>query len=183
MTFKKLKLDELNRVDLETYQQQEKADIVLVLDNIRSAQNIGSVFRTSDAFNIKGIYLTGISAIPPNKEILKTALGSTASVQWWYEEATYVCIQQLKQNGYTIVSVEQAASSTMLHTFAPAKNARYAFVLGNEVDGVDQEVINASDIVLEIPQFGTKHSLNVSVSAGIVLWDVYHKMFLGGNAV
>lgn len=150
----------------------------MVLDNVRSAQNIGSIFRTSDAFNITGIYLTGISATPPNKEILKTALGSTESVKWWHNESATDCVRALKDTGYTIVSVEQTLNSVKLHEFMPDGNKRYAFVMGNEVDGVNQGIINLSDFTLEIPQFGTKHSLNVSVSAGIVLWDVYQKLFL-----
>lgn len=178
MTFRKLKTDELQRINIEDYHRQEKAEIVFVLDNIRSAQNIGSIFRTSDAFNITGIYLTGISATPPNKEILKTALGSTESVSWWYAESINECIDTLTKDGYTIVSVEQTLNSVKLHEFIPEHNRRYAFVMGNEVDGVSQDVINASAITLEIPQFGTKHSLNVAVSAGIVLWDVYQKLFL-----
>lgn len=179
MDHAKLKLDELNRLSVEEFKNTTKADIVFVLDNIRSAQNIGSIFRTSDAFNISGIYIAGISATPPNKEILKTALGSTESVDWKYYPETLQCINDLKANGYTIISVEQTANSTKLHEFAPQKEGKYALVMGNEVDGVDQQIINESDIVLEIPQFGTKHSLNVAVSAGIVLWDVYQKMFLG----
>lgn len=178
MEHPKLKLDELNRLSVDEFKQTQKAQIVFVLDNIRSAQNIGSIFRTADAFNIEGIYLTGISATPPNKEILKTALGSTESVTWTYAETTIACIEKLKQEGFTIVSVEQTKNSTLLHQFMPTVDAKYALVMGNEVDGVDQQVIDASDLVLEIPQFGTKHSFNVSVSAGIVLWDVYQKLFL-----
>lgn len=178
MEHAKLKLDELNRLSVEEFKQTTKADIVFVLDNIRSAQNIGSIFRTSDAFNISAICIAGISATPPNKEILKTALGSTESVTWTYHEQTIDCINDLKAKGYTIVSVEQTANSTKLHEFAPIKGHKYAFVMGNEVEGVDQKVIDASDVILEIPQFGTKHSLNVAVSAGIVLWDVYQKLFL-----
>jgi 23S rRNA (guanosine2251-2'-O)-methyltransferase len=178
MIFKKLKTEELQRIDIQHYQRQEKADVVVVLDNVRSAQNIGSIFRTSDAFNIKGIYLTGISATPPNKEMLKTALGSTESVSWWYHEDCRHCVANLKTDGYTIVAVEQTLNSVKLHEFRPDSSKKYAFVLGNEVDGVHQDIINASDTTLEIPQFGTKHSLNVSVSAGIVLWDAYQKLFL-----
>ncbi|MES2558838.1 MAG: RNA methyltransferase [Bacteroidota bacterium] len=179
MEHAKLKLDELNRLSVEEFKNTAKADIVFVLDNIRSAQNIGSIFRTSDAFNISAICITGISATPPNKEILKTALGSTESVTWSYHEHTVDCINELKANGFMIVSVEQTANSTKLHEFKPVAGNKYAFVMGNEVEGVDQKVIDVSDVILEIPQFGTKHSLNVSVSAGIVLWDVYQKMFLG----
>lgn len=179
MDHAKLKLDELNRLSVEEFKNTTKADIVFVLDNIRSAQNIGSIFRTSDAFNISAICIAGISATPPNKEILKTALGSTESVTWKYYTEALECIRVLKAIGYTIISVEQTANSTKLHDFTPTKEGKYALVMGNEVEGVDQQIINESDIVLEIPQFGTKHSLNVAVSAGIVLWDVYQKMFLG----
>lgn len=181
MEHAKLKLDELNRLSVEEFKQTTKANIVFVLDNIRSAQNIGSIFRTSDAFNITAICIAGISATPPNKEILKTALGSTESVDWSYHETTIDCINDLKSKGYAIVSVEQTANSTKLNEFKPVPTAKYAFVMGNEVEGVDQKVIDDSDIILEIPQFGTKHSLNVSVSAGIVLWDVYQKMFLDSS--
>jgi 23S rRNA (guanosine2251-2'-O)-methyltransferase len=178
MIYKKLKTEELQRLSIPEYQSTEKEELVFVLDNIRSAQNIGSIFRTSDAFNIKGIYLTGISATPPNKEILKTALGSTESVDWWYIETIQQCIEQLKRENYTIISVEQTLGSVKLHEFKADPKRKYAFVMGNEVEGVNQNIINVSDLVLEIPQFGTKHSLNVAVSAGIVLWDVYRKMFL-----
>ena len=178
MDHAKLKLEELNRLSVEAFKQTTKADIIFVLDNIRSAQNIGSIFRTYDAFNISAICIAGISATPPNKEILKTALGSTESVTWKYYTEALECIRELKANGYTIISVEQTANSTKLHEFTPQKEGKYALVMGNEVEGVDQQIINESDIILEIPQFGTKHSLNVAVSAGIVLWDVYQKMFL-----
>ncbi|AMS26441.1 RNA methyltransferase [Bacteroidetes bacterium UKL13-3] len=179
MDHAKLKLDELNRLSVEEFKNTPKADIIFVLDNIRSAQNIGSIFRTSDAFNISAICITGISATPPNKEMLKTALGSTESVDWKYYPEALQCVRELKASGYTIISVEQTANSTKLHEFTPQKKGKYALVMGNEVEGVDQQIINESDIILEIPQFGTKHSLNVAVSAGMVLWDVYQKMFLG----
>jgi 23S rRNA (guanosine2251-2'-O)-methyltransferase len=178
MSHQKLKLAELNRLDLEAYKRIEKAPVIFVLDNIRSAQNIGSIFRTSDAFNIEKIVLTGISATPPNKEILKTALGSTESVIWEHRHDTVEAIQQLQKEGYRIISVEQTQNSTLLHQFIPDVDSKYVLVLGNEVEGVSQEVINLSDLTLEIPQFGTKHSLNVAVSAGIVLWDLYNKQFL-----
>ncbi len=178
MTHQKLKLAELNRPDLETYKATEKSDIVFVLDNIRSAQNIGSIFRTSDAFNLKKIVLTGISATPPNKEILKTALGSTESVEWEHHTHALLAVSNLKQEGYHIISVEQTQNSTLLHHFTPETEGKFVLVMGNEVDGVSQEIINISDTILEIPQFGTKHSLNVAVSAGIVLWDLYNKLHL-----
>jgi 23S rRNA (guanosine2251-2'-O)-methyltransferase len=178
MNNQKLKLTELNRLDIDQYKNTEKANIILVLDNIRSAQNIGSIFRTSDAFNIEKIVLTGISATPPNKEILKTALGSTESVVWEHHLNTIEIVGSLKEEGYQILSIEQTQNSTMLHAFTPTVNTKYVLVLGNEVEGVNQEVINVSDYTLEIPQFGTKHSLNVAVSAGIVLWDIYNKLYL-----
>jgi 23S rRNA (guanosine2251-2'-O)-methyltransferase len=178
MSYQKLKLSELNRLDIDTYKATEKADIIFVLDNIRSAQNIGSIFRTSDAFNLEKIVLTGISATPPNKEILKTALGSTESVAWEHHADAVQAVQELKQQGYQIISVEQTQNSTLLHQFIPNKDGKFVLVMGNEVEGVNQEIINLSDTILEIPQFGTKHSLNVAVSAGIVLWDVYFKLYL-----
>jgi 23S rRNA (guanosine2251-2'-O)-methyltransferase len=178
MSHHKLKLSELNRLDIDTYKATEKADIIFVLDNIRSAQNIGSIFRTSDAFNLEKIVLTGISATPPNKEILKTALGSTESVAWEHHADAVQAVQELKQQGYQIISVEQTQNSTLLHQFIPNKDGKFVLVMGNEVEGVNQEIINLSDTILEIPQFGTKHSLNVAVSAGIVLWDVYFKLYL-----
>ncbi len=181
MSNQKLKLTELNRLDVTQYKNTEKASIILVLDNIRSAQNIGSIFRTSDAFNIEKIILTGISATPPNKEILKTALGSTESVVWEHHVNTVEIVGRLKQEGYQILSIEQTQNSTMLHAFTPLVQAKYVLVLGNEVDGVNQDVIDVSDYTLEIPQFGTKHSLNVAVSAGIVLWDIYNKLYLQEN--
>lgn len=178
MENKKLKLDELNRPLLEDFAQMPKKPICLVLDNVRSAQNIGSMFRTADAFSLEHIHLTGISATPPNKEILKTALGSTESVEWTHSEDSLSCIQALKQQGYKILSIEQTQNSNMLNAFIPEPNQKYALVMGNEVEGVNQAIIDLSDAVIEIPQFGTKHSLNVSVSAGIVLWDVFSKLYL-----
>jgi 23S rRNA (guanosine2251-2'-O)-methyltransferase len=178
MANKKLKLSELNRDEVLAYVNKDKISIVIVLDNIRSAQNIGSIFRTCDAFNIECIYITGISAIPPNKEILKTALGSTESVKWEYCESAISCVEKLKKEGYTIIGIEQTQQSLLLNEFSPTKDKKYVLVLGNEVEGVSQAVINKADITLEIPQFGTKHSLNVSVCAGIVIWDVYQKLYL-----
>jgi 23S rRNA (guanosine2251-2'-O)-methyltransferase len=178
MINKKLKLHELQRKSISEFKSSSKTTICIILDNIRSAQNIGSFFRTSDSFNIQELILTGICATPPNKEILKTALGSTESVTWRYEEDAIKAVTQLKEKGWQILSVEQASDSIELHQFEPDKNLKYAFVFGNEVDGVQQNIIDASDGVIEIPQFGTKHSLNVAVSAGIILWDVYQKMYL-----
>lgn len=176
---KKLKLDELNRPNIKQFKDLPKSNIILILDHIRSAQNIGSFFRTADAFLIETIILTGICATPPNKEILKTALGSTESVSWSYEPDALSAVKKLKEKGWRIMSVEQTSESIELHQFEPTIEEKYVFVFGNEVDGVQQAIIDESDSVIEIPQFGTKHSLNVSVSAGIVLWDIYQKMYLG----
>ncbi len=171
---RKLKNSELNRLDVAAFKKAEKSPIVVVLDNIRSLNNIGSVFRTADAFLIEKIYLCGITAKPPHKDIHKTALGATESVNWEYAKNTIDVINSLKKQGYTIVSIEQAENATMLNEFSIAPNTKYAVVFGNEVKGVLQEVVNESDVVVEIPQYGTKHSLNISVSAGIVLWHMFN---------
>jgi tRNA G18 (ribose-2'-O)-methylase SpoU len=147
-----------------------------VLDNIRSLNNIGSVFRTSDAFVVEKIYLCGITAQPPHKEIHKTALGATDSVEWEYVEDTLTLIKRLKDSNIKVASIEQAENATMLQDFTVEPNQKYAIVFGNEVKGVQQEVVSASDYCIEIPQFGTKHSLNISVSCGVVLWDLFKKM-------
>ena len=173
---KKLKNSELNRLDVAGFKQAEKMPIIIILDNIRSLNNIGSVFRTADAFLIQKIYLCGITARPPHKDIHKTALGATDSVEWAYEAHTEKLVAKLKQEGVKIVSIEQVENATMLQDFKPEKKVTYAFVFGNEVKGVQQSIVDASDICLEIPQFGTKHSLNISVSAGVVMWDVFSKM-------
>lgn len=173
---KKLKLTELQRDSLSDYKNKEKIPLIIVLDNIRSMSNIGSVFRTSDAFLIKEIHLCGITSSPPNKEIHKTALGATESVKWTYFEETIDSIKKLKSDGYQIVSVEQVENSISLDQFKIKKQSPIALVFGNEVKGVDQNVIDLSDSCIEIPQFGTKHSLNIAVSAGIVIWDVFNKM-------
>jgi len=172
---RKLKNSELNRISVDEFKEADKFPFVMVLDNIRSCHNIGSVFRTSDAFLVEKVFLCGITATPPNNEIRKTALGATESVEWKYFKETLEAVTYLKNEGYIIVSVEQAENSLLLTDFLPNKNAKYAFVFGNEVKGVLQEVVNASDICLEIPQFGTKHSFNISVSVGIVLWDIFLK--------
>ncbi len=173
---RKLKNEELNRATVEEFKIANKFPLVLVLDNIRSLSNIGSVFRTSDAFAVDELVLCGITAQPPHREIHKTALGATESVSWRYVESAVEAIQELKDLGYTILSVEQADKSVMLNEFFPKKNVRYALVFGNEVHGVDEAIISLSDACIEIPQWGTKHSLNVSVSAGIVLWDILFKL-------
>ena len=173
---RKLKNSELNRVNVEEFKKIEKIPLIVVLDNIRSLNNIGSVFRTSDAFLIEKIYLCGITAKPPHKDIHKTALGATESVEWEYVDDTLQLIEKLKNSNIKIVSIEQAKNSIMLQDFTLQKNQKYAIIMGNEVKGVQQEVVSASDFCVEIPQFGTKHSLNISVSCGIVLWDLFKKI-------
>jgi tRNA G18 (ribose-2'-O)-methylase SpoU len=173
---RKLKNEELERLNISEFKNAEKSPIIIILDNIRSLNNIGSVFRTSDAFLIEKIYLCGITAQPPHNDIRKTALGSTETVDWEYLEHTQDVIEILKANNVTICSIEQAEDATMLNDFTPQKNTKYAFVFGNEVKGVQQEVVDRSDVVIEIPQYGTKHSLNISVSAGVVIWDVFSKL-------
>lgn len=150
--------------------------IIVILDNVRSLNNIGSLFRTSDAFLVKKIYLCGITATPPHKDIQKTALGATDSVDWEYVQDAVALTEKLKDEGVCVISVEQAEGAVFLNEFSPEENTCYAFVFGNEVKGVQQKVVSASDLVLEIPQLGSKHSLNISVSAGVVLWDVFSKM-------
>jgi tRNA G18 (ribose-2'-O)-methylase SpoU len=173
---RKLKNSELGRINIAEFKEAEKIPVIVILDNIRSLNNIGSVFRTSDAFLVNKIYLCGITAIPPQKEIHKTALGSTESVDWEYCDNIIELIEKLKENDVNIVAVEQTDKSTSLESFEIKNNERYAIIFGNEVKGVQQEVVSASDFCLEIPQFGTKHSLNISVSCGIVLWDLLKKM-------
>ena len=173
---RKLKNSELVRLDISDFKKAEKSPIIVVLDNIRSLNNIGSVFRTSDAFLIQKIYLCGITATPPHNDIRKTALGSTESVDWAYTESTLELVKKLKTEGVEVISIEQAENATMLSDFMPLPHKTYAFVFGNEVKGVQQSVVNESNMVLEIPQYGTKHSLNISVSAGVVLWDVFSKL-------
>lgn len=176
MNFLKLKSTELNRPSIIDYKSYNRNGIYVVLDNIRSAQNVGSFFRTCDAFNVEKLFLCGITALPPNKEILKTALGSTESVEWEYYENTMDCIHYLKKNNCLINAVEQTENSILAHNFNPSFENKICLVFGNEVDGVLQEVINIADNCIEIPQFGTKHSLNVSVAGGIVIWDIISKM-------
>lgn len=161
---------------MEEFRSASKTPLVVVMDNVRSLNNIGSVFRTSDAFCVEKIYLCGITARPPHREIHKTALGATESVEWEYVEHTAEAIRALKQDGYIIASVEQAEGAILLQDVAYEKGKRYALVLGHEIRGVDQEVVDMSNHCIEIPQFGTKHSLNISVAAGIVIWDAFHKM-------
>lgn len=173
---RKLKNNELGRISVDEFKTIQKTPLIVVLDNIRSLNNIGSVFRTSDAFLIEKIYLCGICATPPNKDIHKTALGATESVAWEYVEDTLSLVEKLKAENIKILAIEQAENSTKLNTFYPKKNEKYAIVMGNEVKGVQQEVVNAADLCIEIPQLGTKHSLNISVTTGVVLWDLFQKM-------
>ncbi len=173
---RKLKNEELDRLDVDTFKKTDKTPIIIVLDNIRSLNNIGSVFRTADAFLIEKIYLCGITAIPPHKDIRKTALGATESVNWEYRQSTVELIEELKEKGYSTWAVEQVEKATILNSFTVSKEKEYVLVFGNEVKGVSQEVVDICDGVLEIPQYGTKHSLNISVSAGIVIWDIWAKL-------
>jgi len=175
---RKLKLDELNRPDIETFKAQEKLPVAVVLDNVRSMHNVGSVFRTADGFALEKVILCGITAQPPHREIEKTALGATQSVEWVHYADTVTAINELRALGYEIVAIEQAENSTMLNTFIPDKTKKYALIFGNEVDGVSDAVMAKIDECIEIPQFGTKHSFNIVISAGIVLWDFFAKLKL-----
>jgi len=173
---RKLKNDELGRLTVEEFHKSEKMPITVVLDNVRSANNVGSVFRTSDCLGVEKVLLCGITATPPNKDINKTALGATESVEWQYFATTLEAVAQLRSEGYSIMSVEQAEGSIALQNFKPEGNKKYALVFGHEVNGVAQDIVDASDNCIEIPQVGTKHSFNISVSAGIVLWDIFSKI-------
>ncbi|MGB4959455.1 MAG: RNA methyltransferase [Saprospiraceae bacterium] len=168
---RKLRLDELNRVSVEQYKLLPKRDIIIVLDNIRSAMNVGSIFRTADAFAIKKIVICGISAVPPHREITKTAIGASESVDWQYEKEIYLAIKSLKDEGYTIIGIEQTDQSFQLQSVETSQ-PKLAVIFGNEVDGISTEVLDLLDMSIEIPQYGTKHSLNVSVCAGIVMWEM-----------
>ena len=167
---RKLKNEELDRLSIEDFKSSEKTSVILVLDNVRSLNNVGSAFRTADAFLIEKIYLCGITGTPPHRDINKTALGATESVAWEHAKSTVEVIQKLRSEGWNIIAIEQAEDSMMLQDFRPKSKDKYCFVFGNEVFGVEQNVVDASDSCLEIPQFGTKHSLNISVSIGVVLW-------------
>lgn len=172
---KKLSMDELNRLSINEFKQAKKIPLVLVLDNIRSMNNVGSAFRTADAFAIEKLYLAGITAQPPNKEITKTALGADESVNWEYKKNIEELIIELKQQGYIICAIEQVEHSVKLNDFTPDSSKKYAYVFGNEVFGVSEEIISLADYCIEIPQFGTKHSLNISVTIGITCWDFISK--------
>ena len=177
---KKLKLEELGRITIDEFKEAEKIPVCFVLDNVRSLHNVGSAFRTADSFRIEKIYLTGITGTPPHREIQKTALGATESVAWEYVENSAKAVLDLKNQGFTIIAIEQTTDSRPLQKFVPEKNQKYCLVFGNEVDGVSDEVIGLADIALEIPQTGTKHSLNISVCLGIVAWEFFRKTKLEG---
>ena len=172
----KLKLDQLGRISVDEFKQAAKLPVSIVLDNIRSLHNVGSAFRTSDAFKLEKIYLTGITGIPPHREIEKTALGATASVDWEYAEKTADLLKRLKDRQYTIIAIEQTSQSEALNKFDPESGKKYCLVFGNEVHGVSEEALAVADKALEIPQHGTKHSLNISVCLGIVAWEFFRKL-------
>ncbi|MCB7482456.1 RNA methyltransferase [Christiangramia sediminis] len=178
MEKRKLRNSELDRKSVDQFKEAEKTPIIVILDNVRSLNNIGSVFRTADAFLIQKIYLCGITAKPPHKDIQKTALGATETVSWEYVEDSLELVKKLKSEGVKVYSIEQAEGAIMLNDFQPENNKTCALVFGNEVKGVQQKVVSASDAVIEIPQLGSKHSLNISVSTGVVLWDLFSKMKL-----
>ena len=173
---RKLKTDELSRIEPKIFIKCKKFDVIVILDNIRSGNNVGSVFRTSDAFRISAVYLCGITAQPPQRDIHKTALGATESVNWKYFIDASEAVNDAKTQGFTVLGVEQTQNAIKLDKFIPEKGGKYAIVLGNEVRGVQQKIIDQCDECLEIPQFGTKHSFNVSVTTGIVLWDLFVKI-------
>ena len=172
---RKLLNEELDRLSVEAFKKVEKIPFMLVLDNVRSLNNIGSVFRTADAFRLEGIYLCGITATPPHREIHKTALGATESVSWEYREKTTDAITELKKQDYLIYSVEQTEDAVLLDQVDLSCNKKYALVFGHEIRGVEQQVVDMSDQCIEIPQYGTKHSLNISVAAGIVIWELFRR--------
>lgn len=173
---RKLKLQELNRLSVQDFKSIDKSPIVLVLDNIRSGLNVGSAFRTADGFALEKIYLCGITATPPHREILKTAIGATDSMNWEYVQSTETAIAQLQTENYHVVAVEQAEGSTSLPDFELPKDKKIALVFGNEVRGVSQAAMDLIDECIEVPQFGTKHSFNISVCAGIVIWEIFRKL-------
>lgn len=173
---KKLETEEIIRISTEEFKKASKTPLVVVLDHIRSLNNVGSIFRTCDAYRAERMVLCGITATPPNAEIHKSALGAEFSVDWVHYEDTLEAINDLKREGYTIIAIEQATDSTMLDDFVPSKNAKYAIIMGNEVNGVLQEAIDMADLCIELPQYGTKHSLNVAVTAGIVIYNLTMKM-------
>jgi len=171
---KKLRNEDLGRLSVDGFKKSEKRKVIMVLDNVRSLNNIGSIFRTSDAFRVQEIALCGITGTPPHREIHKTALGATESVEWKYYKTTLEAIQFLKEKNWNVVAIEQMDTSISLENFMPESDAKYAFIFGNEINGIASEVLNYVDACIEIPQFGTKHSFNISISAGIVLWHYYY---------
>ena len=173
---RKLLNEELGRPTIEEYANVDKLPVTVVLDNVRSAQNVGSFFRTADAFGIEQVALCGISSTPPNREIHKTALGAEQSVAWTYYPTTLECVEELRGEGYKIIAIEQIEGATMLDNFRANKDEKYALIFGNEVDGVDQAVADVVDGAIEIPQVGIKHSLNVSVSAGVLMWEMFRQL-------
>ena len=173
---KKLKITELNRLTPEEFKEEKKTPLVVILDNVRSLHNVGSVFRTADAFLVEAVYLCGITSTPPHAEIHKTALGAENTVEWKYFEDTRVALEELKLKGYIVFAIEQAEGSTKLPDLKLDATKKYAVILGNEVKGVQQSVVDACDGCIEIPQFGTKHSLNVSVTSGIIIWEMFKKL-------
>ena len=173
---RKLKLTELNRPDHDSFRKMEKYPVVIILDNVRSAMNVGSFFRTADGFAVEKIFLCGISACPPHKEISKTAIGADQTMDWEYIKDVSECVIQLKKQNYEIIGIEQTDVSIMLQDFVAEKNKKYALIFGNEVDGISDNVIDMLDLAVEIPQFGTKHSFNVAVAGGIVMWEFVRKM-------
>ena len=175
---RKIRTVEMKRLTIEEYREAEKLPLIVVLDDVRSMYNIGSVFRTCDAFRVEAVYLCGICQTPPSTEIHKTALGAEESVSWQYFKTALEAVDELKKQGYTVLSVEQVEHSTKLHTFVPQRGLKYAVVMGNEVKGVHQEVVDASDGCLEIPQLGTKHSMNVSVTAGIIIYKFAESLII-----
>lgn len=178
MKFRKTPNEELERKSIEEFKSSKKLQVVVLLDNIRSMHNVGAAFRTADAFLVEKIYLTGITARPPHREIHKTALGATESVDWEFHQSTLEAINRLRAEGFKIITVEQAEPSVNLDDFTPDADEKYCLIFGNEVNGVEEEAVQLSDICLEIPQSGTKHSLNVSVSIGVVLWKIYSQLIL-----
>jgi len=178
---RKLKLDELNRASVSEFKEQKKLPVVVVLDNVRSMHNVGSVFRTCDGFAVEKICLCGITGQPPHREIEKTALGATQSIEWAHYNDPLQALNELRKSGYTIIAIEQAEKSIMLNEFEAEAGKKYALIFGNEVNGVSEEVMRNIDACIEIPQFGTKHSFNIVVSAGIVLWDFFNKLMVHGS--
>lgn len=173
---RKIKNSELNRLSVEGFKAAKKSPLIVILDNVRSLNNVGSMFRSADAFRIQHIYLCGITATPPHKDIQKTALGSTEAVDWSYAKDTLAVVEKLQSVNVKVMAIEQAENATVLQDFYPNNQSIYALVFGHEVKGVNQAVVNQCNGVIEIPQFGTKHSLNIAVSGGVVLWDLFSKM-------